>query len=348
MIGYYVHHQGRGHLHRALCLSEHLREPVTILTSLPCSHDQLRGGSIVDWIPLARDDDPPPHEDPTANGVLHWAPPHHPGLRARSGAIAAWIERSAPTLMVIDVSVEVAVLTRLMGIPVVTVAMHGKRDDRAHQIGYDLSTALLACWPATSACTEWPTSWLDKTWFVGAFSRYDSRIPPASADPLHTRTRGPSGRRRVTLLLGAGGSDLQPRQIRDAVNATPDWDWDIIGGPDATWRPDPWPSLCAADVIVTHAGQNALAEVAASRTPALVVPQHRPHGEQHATAVALDRAGIATVLPRWPHRDQWPGLLDKAAGSDGQRWATWCPGNGATHAAHLLDALARSEPAPLR
>ena len=35
MIGYYVHHQGNGHLHRAMTVAPHLPEPVTGFSSLP-------------------------------------------------------------------------------------------------------------------------------------------------------------------------------------------------------------------------------------------------------------------------------------------------------------------------
>ena len=35
MIGYYVHHQGSGHLHRMLSFSAQVREPLTVLSSLP-------------------------------------------------------------------------------------------------------------------------------------------------------------------------------------------------------------------------------------------------------------------------------------------------------------------------
>ncbi|MFC8762138.1 MULTISPECIES: glycosyltransferase [Streptomyces] len=55
-------------------------------------------------------------------------------------------------------------------------------------------------------------------------------------------------------------------------------------------------------MVVTHAGQNAVAECAAARVPAVVVPQSRPHGEQHATAHALAEGGLATVRDHWPER----------------------------------------------
>ena len=116
MIGYYVHHQGRGHLQRMRCIAEHLDEPVTVLSSLS-DHRSDRP-----WVSLPLDNQ---HEsvDPTANGTLHWVPRHDDGLRRRMALIAAWINATDPDLMVVDVSVEVAMLCRLMGVPTVVAAI---------------------------------------------------------------------------------------------------------------------------------------------------------------------------------------------------------------------------------
>ena len=73
-----------------------------------------------------------------------------------------------------------------------------------------------------------------------------------------------------------------------------------VQAPSTRWVEDPWPLLCAADVIVTHAGQNAIADVAAARRPAVVIAQPRPHDEQLSTAQALHAAQLAVVHRGWP------------------------------------------------
>jgi len=338
VVGYYAHHQGRGHVQRAECIAERLSGPMTILTSARLGGASVGGASVggrTSWVELPRDDDEPVQGDPTAGGTLHWAPPRHPGLRSRMATIAAWIGRNAPAVMVVDVSVEVSMLCRLLGVPVVGVAMQGDRTDRAHRLGYDLAEALLACWPAPMTSHAWPQHWIDKTCFVSAFSRFDARISVRAGG-----TSG-SGPRRAALLLGAGGTDVGDGQIAATVAATPDWQWDVLGGGAGTWTADPWSTLCAADVVVTHAGQNALAEVAAARTPAVVIPQDRPHDEQRATATHLERAGLAVVRSRWPAPSAWPALLDEAAAADGSLWSAWCPGDGADRAARFIESVAR-------
>lgn len=302
MIGYYVHHHGRGHLHRATSVLSHVHTPSTILSSLPGP-----------WVELPRDDDGPT-VSPTANGRLHWAPVCHAGLRRRMATIARWIEETAPSLMVVDVSVEVAVLARSMGVPVLVAAMRGDRTDAAHELGYDISRAIIAPWPAELGEPGW--RWQEKTTCVGAFSRFDGRTP------------GPPVPGKVVGLLGAGGAETPTGH---------DWTW---LGSAGTWVADPWPELSSAEVVVTHAGQNAIAEIAAARRPAVVVPQDRPFGEQEATAAALEKAGLAVVRHTWPTPAEWPAVLAEAMTLGGNRWAEWSPGDGATRAARLIDELA--------
>jgi hypothetical protein len=227
VIGYYAHHHGRGHIQRALCIADHVTGPMTILTSADVDAQDRSAGPAC-WVDLERDDRERPRGDPTAGGVLHWAPPDDPGLRRRMAGIATWIDQSAPAVMVVDVSVEVTALCRLMGVPVVVVAMPGDRTDRAHRLGYDLAEALLACWPTTMSAPGWPRSWTDKTCFASAFSRYDTRIETGDVAPRA------AGRRRVALLLGAGGTDIGGPQVATAIAATPGWEWDVLGGPRPT------------------------------------------------------------------------------------------------------------------
>ena len=110
-----------------------------------------------------------------------------------------------------------------------------------------------------------PPALLERMHAVGAVSRF----PVAEA-----RTRRP-GPRRVAVLSGAGSHALEQEDLELARKETPDWDWTVLDPELGSWVDAPYDVLLDADVVVTHAGQNALAEVAASRTPAVVVPQGR-------------------------------------------------------------------------
>lgn len=327
MIGYYVHHQGRGHLSRLEAVAAYLRTPVTGLSSLP-QPDGWQG----DWVRLARDDDPSPSasDDVSARGVLHWAPLRHGGLSARMAVLASWIVRERPAAVVVDVSVEVSLLARLCGAPVVVVALPGQRTDRTHEAAYDLADLLLCPWPVEAHARDWPTSWTEKASYVGGLSRFDGRPRP----PRHPRRDG----RRVLLLWGAGGRDADAASVETARRATPGWVW-TERSPERP-SPDLWAELCAADVVVTHAGQNAVADVAAARAPAIVIAQRRPFDEQAATARALKRMYIADGHTTWPAPHRWAGLLDAAHRRGGEGWSRWSTGHGARDTAASLDALA--------
>ncbi|MBH0241883.1 hypothetical protein I3W98_02480 [Streptomyces cavourensis] len=249
------------------------------------------------WVRLPRDDDGDrtAFGDVTAGGRLHWAPVLHAGLRGRMARIAEWIAATTPALLVSDVSVEVALLARLLGTPTAVVAMRGERTDPPHRTAYDLAELLLAPWPSTLPEPGWPQHWRAKTVHTGAFSRFDGRAP--SPSPSHEPTDGPR-LRQVLLLMGSGGRDISTTEVAAARAASPGWRWRTLGGPDGRWSTDPWPALCEADVVITHAGQNALAECAAARRPAVVVPQERPFGEQAATGRALARGRLAVVAAR--------------------------------------------------
>jgi hypothetical protein len=325
MIGWYVHHQGRGHLQQFRLIASHLTTPVTVLSSI--DRPPWWGG---EWVCLPSDVDVNHPADVRAGGVLHWAPVDSPGVRRRGAAIAAWIDSACPRAFVTDVSVEVTLLARILGVPVIVAAMRGTRTDRAHMAAYDCAHALLAPWPVELNPADWPRRWNAKTWNVGAFSAFDATPRPPAR---------PGMPRNVLVVMGAGGSDVSMRTIADARAATPGWTWRSAGVGAWLSRAALWRALCDAHVVITHAGQNAVAEVAAARRPAVVVAQPRPHGEQLETARTLDCAGIATGLDRWPAPEHLPRLLNDAAARGGETWRKWSRGDGAQRAAQLLDQL---------
>lgn len=108
------------------------------------------------------------------------------------------------------------------------------------------------------------------------------------------------------------------------------------------WVEDPWPDLCAADVVVCAAGQNSMADVAAAGRRAIVLPLPRPYGEQDATARVLSDAGLALVPmmagAEPPEPDCWPGLLDRAPAAD---WSAWGTDGAADRAADVIGEVAR-------
>ncbi|WP_067813355.1 glycosyltransferase [Nocardia inohanensis] len=325
MIGYYIHHQGRGHLMRARAVCAHLDVPVTALTSLPDATGPFRR-----VLRLPADDAAADPQDATASGTLHWVPRQDPGLRARMAAIAAWIAAEEPEAVVADVSVEVALLARLHGIPVITMVLPGTRTDHPHRMLHELADALIAAWPRQHYRPEWLRRYEHKTHYVGGITRFTGPgIPRRAAD-----------RKTITILSGAGGDAFTDAAVRDCAHRYPDYRWHTAGS--ANWIDDLWPRLCTSHLVVSHAGQGAIADIAAAARPALVIPAARPFGEQQATAHTLETAGLATVSRSWPALAEWPELFERAANFDDRRWREWETDGAAERAAAVIDGVRRT------
>lgn len=192
MIGYYVHHQGYGHLARAMSICARLRHQTTALSSLqfPATHPF---DAVVE---LPRDDLAKRPLKPTAGGSFHWAPHHDNGFHARMDAVARWIGEARPDAFVTDVSVEIATFVRLLGVPVIVVALPGTRFDAPHLLAHRLADHIIAARPRELLAPSWLRAHDDKTSYVGGISRYDGRAHPAPDGRPHADIR-------VLVLAGA-------------------------------------------------------------------------------------------------------------------------------------------------
>jgi hypothetical protein len=335
VIGYYVHHRGAGHLNRALAIIPHLGQPATILTSAP-----RPAGHRGAWVSLPLDHADRATSEPDANGALHWAPFGSPGLTARMALISRWLVESGATAVVVDVSVEVALLVRLHGVPVVTIAQPGDRRDDAHTLGYRASSAIVAMWPAGNDALLVAPDVAPRVEAVGAISR----LPIAAIAPAPTgdETRRRPDRIAVLAGLGTRGESALARAVASARAALPDREWIVLEDADATTVQN---ALRTSAVVFAHCGQNAIAEIAASRVPAVLVPEHRPHDEQFVQASALARGDLpATVVGAGPHQSpdpNWRRLVDETAALDGEGWSAWCDGLATGRAAAIIDRVAR-------
>lgn len=345
-VAWYVHHHGLGHLGRLRAVAPHLDADLLCLSTLP-EPAGLPDGCT--WVRLDRDDDvrpggpDPARADPTASGLLHWAPLGHAGHRARLARIAAEVAARPVTAFVVDVSAEVTLLARLLGVPPVVVAQPGTRDDEPHALALRAAVRVVAPWPAGLVPAPHLDAVARKVVHTGGISRFEGRVPDA----------GP--RSGVLLLAGRGGTEVTGAQVDAAVRATPGRTWSLLGSPGGSpgdvpggvpgagagrWADDPWDELTGAGTVVTWAGQGSVADLAVAGARAVVVPQPRPFDEQVATARALDAAGLAVVEPTWPDPARWPEVLDRAAALDPD-WSRWRTAGAAARAAAAIEDVAR-------
>ncbi|MGJ0389375.1 glycosyltransferase [Microbacterium sp. CGR1] len=340
MIGWYVHHHGWGHVTRMQAIRPHIDDDVTVFSSLP---QPASLPARTTWVQLPSDSEPvvgsdgvhrEAHErgDVTAGGALHWAPLRHPGHQARLAAMADWVAVHPVSAFVVDVSVEVTILTRLLGVPTVVFAQPGDRTDAPHRLGYDLADRILAPWAAGTIEADGLADHDDRVHRVGAVSRYDGRDRDVDGRP------DVDGDERRVLFLSRTLD--APRLAATIELLTADgWIVDTAGAGDDDRVADVWPLLCRATVVVSAAGQNGIADLAAAETRALVIAQDRPFGEQEHTARVLAALGLAvTVREDATPTEVADGVRRAAAIAPG--WQAWQATGAAARAAAAIEEVA--------
>lgn len=330
-IGIYVHHHGGGHAARAGAIGAALEgtgAAVTYLSSLPA--ERFGAGAHVE-LPLDTDRGKAHGETPAE---LHFAPLGSAGLAERMARIARWIANRDPDLILVDVSVEVAMLARLCGVPFAYLRQTGERNDPPHRRAYQWSAGLLAPFPAwlePSTTRDWIRH---LTGYAGGITRFDGEPRPADG-----------GREQRAIVLGEGGENL----AAEIAEAAPKWE--VLGPRQVTLD-----LLASCAVVVAPGGANSVAEAAFARCGLVCIPQPRPFREQVARGEDLEREGAAVVLwDRAPTESDlgasadggrvgaahdWPALLEEAYARR-DSLARWADGGGAGRAADYLIALAR-------
>lgn len=333
-IGYYVHHHGEGHRRRAMAIAAQAPGRLTLIgtgvadligpfETLELPDDRLPDGAGFDGQDGAT-------ERPAS---LHYAPLRHDGIRERVRRVATWIAEKKPSLMVVDVSVEIAMLARLCATPTIYVRLAGARWDEAHLDAFRGAVALMAPFDRRCEADDAPDWVVKKTTYVAGLGQ-----APIAAQPQDNV---------VLVAFGRGGARTTPQQVAEAATATSDRIWRVIGpmsdpelAPDnlevAGWVDDANGEIGRAGVVVGGAGDGVLAAVAASARPYVCVPEDRPFGEQHAKARALEKAEAAIVLPDWPRAEDWPGVIRRATSITTSRLASFHDPAGLSTAAALI------------
>ena len=316
MIGIYAHHHGSGHMHRCRAIQRELRA-----MGYECEILSTAGGDV----PLVDDASDATRElrsgrAMTAGGTLHYAPYGSPQIASRFAQIAKWVADNHPEAFYVDVSDEVAVFVRLMGIPVVVHAMPGARGDTPHQLAYAQADAIVAAWPDWVPVPEHLRAHADRLHAVGGISRLT---------PSEGVQRDPH---RVVVMAGLGGSTWSPEDWAAVEAACPEYRFTFLGGDNHV--DDPTELLQSAGIAVTAGGQNSVADLAATNTPAVILPQPRPFAEQKLGAKVLD--GLATVRNAFPAPEEWPELLRHRD----TNWARWQTEGAARRAAEVIAGVA--------
>jgi len=349
-IGYFVHHQGRGHAERCAAVVRALHETgtgrsVRIFSARDDIFPDLPPGTRVTRIPSLFEPEgptPPGMDGVTTPETVHCAPLGWPGIRRAMATMTRWFATADPALMISDVSAEVAQLARLCSVPHVKVLQHGDRGDPGHRAAYDGAAGLLAPFDRALAQPDWSAEMVAKTFFAGGLG-VDLDLPTRAA----ARARlGIAPSERVALVISGGGGDgVSEAPLGVAARTFPDIRWITVGAvrrdwhatlpsnlEHAGWVGDMADRIAAADLVVASTGNTTAAQVLAAGRPWIAVPEWRYFDEQVEKARALARAGAALHLDHLP--------------SSAHRWREAVEGAVARHDPDRQRKLVRRDAAP--
>jgi len=325
-LGYYAHHHGSGHCRQidklATLLPTEARQQLTVFTSVTSDAYTF---AAIDEAQIVR----LPAEDERADDVLagragqnwqpaslHYSPVGNSDIQQRSHKILDTIYQRRIDLMIIDVSVEVAMLCRAASVPYLYVRLPGIRDDEPHLNAFAGAVALLAPYPRTleSAMTpEWisqKTLYLD---FINTQQR-DAQtyqvfikhlmqlITDKKALSLMLNDKNKNTPTIVSVIKGYGGHQAIDAKLPELRQLLP-YAFIISLGPiDEDKRhyidiavdvSDVTPFIEHSDYLLMACGLNAVAQAYDYATPLVVLPDDRPHQEQEVMAEALIAQGRA-------------------------------------------------------
>ena len=325
-LGYYAHHHGSGHCRQidklAALLPTEARQQLTVFTSVTSDAYMF---AAIDEAQVVR----LPAEDERADDVLagragqywqpaslHYSPVGNSDIQQRSHKILDTIYQRRIDLMIIDVSVEVAMLCRAASVPYLYVRLPGLRDDEPHLNAFAGALALLAPYPRTLESTKTP-EWISQKTLYLDFINTQQRDAQTYRDFIKHLMQLTTDEKALSLMLndkdkdtptivtvikGYGGHQAIDAKLPELRQLLP-YAFIISLGPiDEDKRhyvdiavdvSDVTPFIEHSDYLLMACGLNAVAQAYDYATPLVVLPDDRPHQEQEVMAEALIAQGRA-------------------------------------------------------
>ncbi|MCJ2022309.1 MULTISPECIES: glycosyltransferase [unclassified Methylobacterium] len=370
-IAFFVHHQGRGHANRTMALAAAFARdrPVSVLTADPRLFDGFTRDIEIVALPNmigAAVPTPRLYAEPTPQ-VMHCVPLGLPEMRRTMRTILDHLDDRNVGLFVVDVSAEIALLSRIASVPAVQIRMHGDRSDIGHVGAYEACVGMLAPFDERLEQDDYPARLRARTFYSGGLCTTVDRVPER-AEARAKLGLDPS-REIIVAVTGGGGSGTPYAPLTVAARAAPDALWLTLGPThreghetdfsnlrELGWVASVTDYLAAADIVIASAGDNTVHEVARVSGRLIVMPEWRYFAEQTRKAEALVRLGAAVQAPIWPGDLQgWRDLLARARTLDGTALRALYAPDAAARAADWLEGLtdalwdlapAGAEPAP--
>ncbi|MEH3112341.1 glycosyltransferase [Pedobacter terrae] len=335
-IAFYVHHHGSGHLMRCLAIASALKNcHVTFLGSALGQYRSLIPNDInLIFLPMdTPGDQDPDFLDKSLEG-LHYAPLNINGQLQRVNMITSFLTSRPKLLFIVDVSVEIAMLSRLCGVPTIVVKQHGLRGDLPHQICYRNAVGLLA--PFDEQMSGQVPKWINKkTFYTGGLSRFAPSEDLSDASKKH-----------VAVLIGSGGTSINSEFLDYLSNKCPQWTFHVMGNIQNTQNiknlhfhgklEDPRDILADCCIVIGNAGHNTVMECASLNKRFIAIAEERPFKEQEEKARIIDELALAVHIPAYKIFDvDWKEMLENLLTSR-PNWNGLIKSNAAERAANYL------------
>ena len=312
-IAFYVHHHGSGHFMRSLAIAKALNHDKIIFLGSDLNRfknilpDNIQILDLPMDTPLSTDSK---FEMGSGVDCFHYAPLQVLGISERTSTITKLFVDSRPLLLIVDVSVEVALLARLCGIPTIIIRQHGKRTDLPHKLAYQSAELLIAPF-GKELETSKEFEVLNKTFYSGGFSRYTGKEVKVNAF-----------KDQVAILIGKGGSSLTLDVIAHIAIQCPDQYFHVLGGFKSSGKEHPLnitfhgltddvqEILTRCALVIGNLGHNTVMEIATVEKSFIGIPENRPFDEQVDKGQAMkDIQGFKIVLPKDVYRTDWQSLI---------------------------------------
>ncbi|MFC4211233.1 glycosyltransferase [Pedobacter lithocola] len=315
-IAFYIHHHGSGHLMRTLQIVKALKNHQVILMGSGLKAlTELPSNIKVAHLPLDIADE---NENTSVGNIksmaFHYAPIGIKGIRNRVALMTEVFQKNYPLILVIDVSVEVALLARLAGIPTIIMRQHGNRTDLPHQLAYDSAELLIAPFSNEMYVGEKDNAY-KKTVFTGGFSRFDSVENNVNIN-----------QNTVCILVGNGGTSITEMFIKSIALSCNKFHFKVLGLEQNKSNRlanleflgqvvNPAETIKEANIIIGNTGHNTVMEAASLNKRFVGIPENRPFDEQIEKAKSIqNRAGIKIVSPNELLKTDWLLLLENIKG----------------------------------
>lgn len=290
MIAYYAHQHGNGHSNYAQIFARHSGYKMPVFTSSKFKFDPS-----VEVISM-------PAEDPDGTGVgadiipppdyLHYSPVGQKSIQERSALFLKEIIRRSISLVIVDLSVEIAALCRSSSIPYAYVRLPGNRNDPGHLQAFQGATFLLAYYPADLDGPDIPQWIKDKTIYTGFFSKFENVTITVPVDP-----------KVIRVFTGNGGNSNLLNSLPTLAAKFKDYTIEIYGTVSNDINhynvkykgihSDPAVAMQEASLILANCGLNLTSEILSLGKSFISIPEERPYGEQHSMHRFLTDAGLA-------------------------------------------------------